>query len=128
MLLHNLAHVALVLRVPARAAALFAEGLTVSLERRDRRLAAACVGGLGAVAAAEARPVRAAQLLGAAGAILRAAQLRSDGVDQEALDRAAAARAQLGAAAFAEAQEHGRALTLEQAASAALRPGPSDPS
>jgi non-specific serine/threonine protein kinase len=80
-----------------------------------------CLLGLAALAAQEGGPERAARLWGAAAALREAHGLhlpallraRSEGY-------AAAARAQVGEAAFAAAWAAGRAMTLEQAVADAL--------
>ncbi len=82
-----------------------------------------CLAGLAGAAAAgtPAEAKQAAQLLGAAEALLETTGVRLNSVDQDAYDYyAAAARARLDDATFAALLEQGRAMTLEQAVAYAL--------
>jgi DNA-binding CsgD family transcriptional regulator len=108
-----------------RAAAYFAEGLTLSRELGNRPDIAFNLAGMAGVAAAEGQPQRSARLFGAAEAVFDAIGLVLEPQDRAEYDRnAAVARAHLGADAFAAAWEAGRTMTIEQAIAEALEPLP----
>jgi tetratricopeptide (TPR) repeat protein len=82
--------------------------------------------GLAGVAAASGQALRAARLLGAAGARAKDAATYTDAADSLYNSRTkASAIAQLGETAFTAAQAEGWAMTFEQAADYALEPEPS---
>ena len=105
-----------------RAAEHFAAGLALAEELRDRLNAGYFVKGLAEVAAGRGRATEAVRLLGAAEAVLQATgsapyRYVSDWLGHE---RAMAARASLGDAAFDAAWAAGRALPLEEAIAEAM--------
>ncbi|MDQ5851927.1 MAG: tetratricopeptide repeat protein, partial [Chloroflexota bacterium] len=130
--LHNLGYVARTRGVYGQAAARFEESLILFQELGDRWRIADCLAGLAGVAAMEEqRPEgrrdgrRAARLLGAAERLHDA--IEPDGrvgepANQAEWDRTiAAVRAQLDEATFTAAWAAGRAMTMEQAITCALR-------
>jgi DNA-binding CsgD family transcriptional regulator len=122
--LRGLGYIALADGETDRAAGRFAESLDRNREPRERRGAAGCIAALAGVALARGLPERASRLLGAATAVLEAAGIsRLLPFDQPPYDRTrAAARAALGESAFAAAYDAGRALTPDEAFTAALAP------
>jgi hypothetical protein len=103
------------------AAALCQESLALNLEVGDRLGIAACLAGLAAVDRVRGQPVRAAQLIGAADALVESTATLLIPLDQALYQHTTAAlRAQLDPTVFAVATAEGRALTQEQAVSYAL--------
>jgi predicted ATPase/class 3 adenylate cyclase len=104
-----------------RATDLFKEYLILYRELGGRDSTATSLAGLGGVAGLQRQPVRAARLLGAAEALLEAANDYLAPADRAEYERdVAAARAQLDEATFAAARAEGRAMTIEQAVAYAL--------
>jgi predicted ATPase len=104
-----------------RAAALFEESLHLYRELGYRPGVAACLAGLAGIAPTE-QPERAARLLGAAQALMDTTDVvigPDDRVDVE--HDLPTVRAQLGETSFAAAWAEGRAMTLEQAITYALK-------
>jgi tetratricopeptide (TPR) repeat protein len=124
----NIAVVADRPRAPGPAAAYLAEALQRCLEMKDKRTASACLGvGFADLALEQARPHRAARLLGASDALLASLGIpweATDGRDHQAL--IATAQTQLGGTAYAAAYAAGQAMTLEDAVAYALAEGPTD--
>jgi predicted ATPase len=128
--LQNLGHVTLRRGDAGRAAAVFREvvdlmrpknGAVETSDAYDAQLVGLALAGLAGVAAAGRRWERGARLLGAAGALLEAADARLGATDQTDLDRYRdAIRAALGEQKFAVARAEGRAMSVEQAISSAL--------
>jgi non-specific serine/threonine protein kinase len=104
----------------------FKQVLVMAHEVGPAWLRADALMGLAAVAAANGLARQSARLLGAADAQLDACTSYWDAAESRILRQAmASAVAQLGEAAFAEAQAEGRAITFEQAADYALEIEPS---
>ncbi|MBI4028349.1 MAG: hypothetical protein HY360_25415 [Verrucomicrobia bacterium] len=102
---------------------LFKEGMTLFQELNDKSGIAFGLDGFAKMACAEKKMERAARLFGAAEIVPEAARSPRNfwPVDRADYDRhIAAVRASLGEEAFAAAQAHGRALTMEQAIAYAL--------
>ena len=121
--LHNLGHAVLRQGDASRASELFKQSLRLSQDSHRVDTTLGCLAGMAGAAAAgtPAEAKRAAQLLGAAEALLETTGIRLTGVDQDAYDDCAAAvRARLDDATFAALLEQGRAMTLEQAITYAL--------
>jgi len=119
--LHNLGHVMFHQDDDVHAMIYFAESLALRRELGDKVGIAECLAGLAGVVGAQGQPVRAAQLLGAAQALLDILGARLSPVDHGAYQHnVAAARAHLDEATFAAAWAAGEALTLEQAVDRAL--------
>jgi predicted ATPase len=121
--LYNLALVAHAAHDYGTAHRLFGDALVLAQAVGDASNVAACFKGLGGVAAARGATERAAQVWGAAEALL---ETREAAVYAYTVDRAvyeqlvAAARAQLGDAAFAAAWAAGKALRVDHAIAYAL--------
>jgi predicted ATPase/DNA-binding CsgD family transcriptional regulator len=121
MVLHNLGYVALNHGATRQSAAYFAEALALCGERRHGNGVAACVAGLAAVAAVEARWLVAARLFGAATALLAAGGWTLDPTDRQEYERfLARVRAELSAASFDSAWAEGHALGEDGAVRLAL--------
>jgi len=121
VVLQNLGRLAHLQGDPRRAVARLAESLTLFRALGDRGGIGLCVAALAGVAGAAGRWDRAARRLGAAQALLPAPVSRLGTVNGDEFDRTvAAARAHLGAAAFAAAWDAGQAMTLETAIADAL--------
>ncbi len=121
MSLHNMGYIALHQRDYARAATLFKESMQFHQEQGRKSGIIECVAGLGSVAAARGQSERAARLFGASDALFAAIQATMYPSDKSEYDRSvAAARIQIGEAAFNAAWAEGRAMTLEQAIQLAL--------
>jgi non-specific serine/threonine protein kinase len=122
----NIAIVANRPRTPGPAAGYLAEALRLCLEMKDKRVASACLGvGFADLALEQARPERAARLLGASDALLASLGIpweSTDGRDHRALIMTA--QTQLGATAYAAAYAAGQAMSLEDAVAYALEEGP----
>ena len=98
------------------AARLFVESLRSSYERGDKYVMPPNLVGLAGVAIKSGDPVRAAHLLGSAGALLESAGLVFDPDDQLEYDRiAGAVRAKLGGDKMNALLAEGRAMKVEQA-------------
>jgi len=99
----------------------YRESLSLFLEVRSARASAMCLTGLAAVAAAQHEPTKGARLWGAVQAWeektgAKLVEYPVGGFQRSRYEQVLAlARADLGAAAFAAAQEEGRALSLDQA-------------
>jgi non-specific serine/threonine protein kinase len=118
--LHNLGYAMLHRGDGERAAALFREGLNLAREVRITRNIICCIGAVAGAHASDA-PAWAARLFGAMEALRAAARLHLMSVDQADVNRnIAAVRARLGHDAFEAAWTAGQAMTLEEAADAAL--------
>jgi predicted ATPase/DNA-binding CsgD family transcriptional regulator len=97
------------------AAARFAESLALRRAIGDQHGVAECLDGLACLAVAHGLPEAAAQLWGAAAALRNAAHAWREASRAAVIEQAqAAARARLGAVAFAAASTAGRARTIEQ--------------
>jgi tetratricopeptide (TPR) repeat protein len=97
------------------------EGLNVSEEFGNKIVTGTALGVFAAVAVAAGEPEKAARLWGAAQAIFDAADYKLDKVDQIFVDRyVGEARAAMGDGAFEAAFREGHAMTLQEAAAAAL--------
>jgi predicted ATPase/class 3 adenylate cyclase len=124
----NIAVVADRPRATGPAAAYLAEALQLCLEMKDKRAASACLGvGFADLALEQARPKRAARLLGASDALLASLGIpweATDGRDHRALIMTA--QTQLGTTAYAAAYAAGQAMSLEEAVAYALAEGPPD--
>jgi non-specific serine/threonine protein kinase len=113
----------------ARAAALFAEALTLFTDLGDRRIIAMAIEGMAGLATTWGLPERAARLFGAAAALREASGLPVEAASRAAHERdVAAARAALGEDAFVAGWAAGAALPLpvavaEATAITALAPG-----
>jgi tetratricopeptide (TPR) repeat protein len=120
--LAGLAEVLRVRRDYAAARALHEESLELRRQEEDKRGVALCLARLAGVAVGQGQLERAARLLGATEALLEACSARMDDpLERIDYDRnVAAARAKLGAEAFAAAWAAGRAMSLEQAIAYAL--------
>jgi tetratricopeptide (TPR) repeat protein len=95
---------------------LFAESLVLAHDQGDQLLSAQCLIGLAGVAVRQGQAARAAQLLGAVATFQDITSIAFDALERAEYERAvAAARTQLGEAAFTSAWSTGRAMTLEQA-------------
>jgi predicted ATPase/class 3 adenylate cyclase len=104
-----------------RAMACYAQSLAASRELGDREEIARCLEDVAALAGAQARPRRAARLLGAAVAIREEIGTPVAPFEREAYERQVAAlRSTLGVRDFATAWASGRAMSLEQAVADAL--------
>ena len=120
----ELGRAALARGAPAEAARLLREALRLQQGWGDRVGAAWCLEALAAAAAGPA-PARAARLLGAAAAARRALGMPPQPYWRPDVTAAeGAARAALGAGAYAAARAAGAALSLEQAAAEALQEAP----
>jgi hypothetical protein len=125
----NLARVALREGDLAEGGKLFGEALTLAKERGDKRAAAECLQGLGAVASAQGDAVQASRLLGAAEGLLE-----SIGATPSAIETAIGAqvtetsRSALGEERLAAESATGRSWLPETAIELALSlaPGPGD--
>jgi tetratricopeptide (TPR) repeat protein len=105
----------------ARAAAVFAVALAEVRDVGHRRGMAFGLMGLAGAAAGQGRAVRAARLLGAAGALQAAIGFAMDAIEHAVHDRAAtSARGDLGEKVFLAAYAEGEAMTLERAVAYAL--------
>jgi non-specific serine/threonine protein kinase len=105
---------------------LLQEGLAILQELGSKHEIAESLEGLAVIAIAQAHPERAARLFGAAEGVCEAIGAPQPPVSRSERNRSvAAARAALDAAAFAVAWAEGRALSLEQAISFALKGDPS---
>ncbi len=99
----------------------FEESFTLWQELPNEWTIAWGLEGLAGAAGAQGQVEQAAQLFGAAEALLEASGLRLDDFDRADYDRnVATVRTQLGESAFAAAWAEGRAMTLEQAVAYAL--------
>jgi predicted ATPase len=99
-----------------RAGQLFEESLAIRRELGSKQGVALCLLGLAEVACDQDQAERAITLLGAAQSLLDATGVRKSPSDQARYERTlAAARAQVGEAAFHAAWADGRAMTFEQA-------------
>ena len=106
----------------ARAASLFTESLILRKKMGDKQGLAESLEAMASVAASQ--PEKAARVFGAAEALREAIGAPVPPVERPDYDRAvAAARAQLGEVAFSSGWAEGRAMTLEQAMSCALKEG-----
>src|SRR5204862_1422625 len=104
-----------------RAAACFAEGLTLSQAIGDQYGIAMNLAGMAGVAAARRLPEHSARLFGVAEALFDALGIVVEPVDRAEYDRnLAIARAQLDKATFASAWAAGQGLTIDQAVAEAL--------
>ncbi len=124
VVLHPLAAIARAEGDHERAAQLLREGLTLSVEIGEENNVAYCLEELAVVAADKNELERAAQLWGAAEAILEKTEvLTSPHVPDRSLHRrqVADARARLHEEAWKRAWAQGRAMTLEQAVAYALK-------
>jgi ATP/maltotriose-dependent transcriptional regulator MalT len=118
--LHNLGYAALRLGDTAKAAALFSEALALARRVRMTRSTICCIGAV-AGSYADTAPGLAARLFGAMEALQTAAGLHFMSADQTDIDRnIAAVRGRLGQDRFEALRAEGAAMTLEQAADAAL--------
>jgi hypothetical protein len=102
----------------------FTEGLRLSCEGqlRDQLAIARCLTGLGRVALAQARPARAARLLGTAAALRAACSFSAWPSERRECDRlVSAARAQLDEAEYAATWSEGEAMALDDAIALALQ-------
>jgi len=120
--LHKLGYVAQQRGDYRRARALFQESLTTQREVGNKQGIAECLVGLGGLTAASGQPEWATWLFGAAEALLDLIGAPLAPADRAEYERdLAIARAQLDEAAFTAAWAQGRALSLEQAITYALR-------
>ncbi len=120
-LLHNLGHVALHRNDTARAARLFQQSFSLGQRIGFKPVMIPCPAGLAAVWAARGQAVRAAQLFGAADALLQAAHSHLDPADRMAYEHnLAATQACLDPNIFTAAWAEGRAMTMEEAVAYAL--------
>ncbi|MDQ6748238.1 MAG: tetratricopeptide repeat protein, partial [Candidatus Dormibacteraeota bacterium] len=119
--LDNLGQIALHQSDYGHAQALFTESLQLCRRLGRKKTIAICLGGLAGVAAAQAAPVRAAHLCGAAEVILEAIRLPLAPADAVEYDRhKAIARAQLPPTVWEAAIAEGRAMPTEQPVDYAL--------
>jgi DNA-binding NarL/FixJ family response regulator len=120
--LGNLGRVAHELLDHQRAEALFEESLVVCRGLAGRKRAVAyALHYLGAIANAQAQPIRAARLFGAAAALLEAAGARVSPLDRAGHEHElAAVRAAIGTDHFAAAWDEGQAMSAEEAIDYAL--------
>jgi non-specific serine/threonine protein kinase len=116
--------VACILDDRARAADAFREALRLAREWDSAWGMAECLEGLAVVAASDARPERAARLLGAAARLREAIGAAVHPVDRADHDRAVqAAQSALGPAAYAAAWAGGQALSVDAVVDEASSPG-----
>jgi len=116
MSLHNLGYVRQHLRDNRRAAEHFQESLALGRELNFREIVIMCLAGLAGASAGDLQPERAARLLGAADALLKATGAQLEPADRPDFERnVGMVRARLGEAAFAAAWAEGQGMTLEQA-------------
>ncbi len=119
--LHSLGQLAQTQGDPTRAAIHFKESLILRKKMGDRQGIAESLEGWAGMAVAQGLPDSAARLFGAAAGIREAIGAPLPPVERAEYNRSvAAARAQLGEAAFAAVLAEGRAMALEQAIAYAL--------
>ncbi|MDQ3856279.1 MAG: hypothetical protein M3281_07800, partial [Chloroflexota bacterium] len=119
--LTNLGRSALEQHDHARAAVLLGECLTLAQGLGEKVFIAECLGGLGALAAAQGKPERAACLWGAAEALREGIDTALSPAERAHHERhASAARAQTDEDAFSRAWAQGRTLSVDQAVEYAL--------
>ncbi len=100
----------------AQARTLYEQSLAVAMALGQRGLMASCLQGLALTLTAQAQPLAAARLWGAAETLLQNSATTLPLVLRASVERAQArARSQLGDKAFAQALAEGRAMTAEQA-------------
>jgi predicted ATPase/transcriptional regulator with XRE-family HTH domain/Tfp pilus assembly protein PilF len=108
-----------------RATALLVESLTLSREIGDKRMSTICLEQLAAIAGGRGQAERAAQLFGAAEAARRRIKAPLPPIEQPRYKLlVAAAQAQLDEETFTAAWAAGQAMTLDEAAAAALKAEP----
>ena len=124
MVIHNLGHALCSLGDYERALALFKEGLVLSGELGVRAIILFYLMGVASVLGMQEQTLAAAQLFGAAEALLHAMGVVIGPLDRAECNRyIAAVRSQLDPAAFADAWANGRTMTMDQAIAYALRIG-----
>jgi tetratricopeptide (TPR) repeat protein len=121
-LLHNMGHVAHGQGDYERAAALFAESLTMLVKAEDKEAVIACLAGLAAVAADRGQLGRAARLFGATSALVSTFDVYMDVADRLAYEQnMARAKALSDPASWEAAWAEGQAMTVDQAVAFATR-------
>lgn len=119
--LHNMAYIALIQCTLPQAETFFAESLKLHLAGGNRHGVAECLVGLGTVAAAGQRDVRAVRLWGYGDALLKELGQTMEPTDRSEYDHIVdAVHARMGEAAFHVAWKEGCSLTLDQAVAVAL--------
>jgi predicted ATPase len=114
--LDNLGYIALRLGDYVQARDWFNESLALAHELKSKRLAADVLYGVAAAIAALGKPAHAAQIVGAADAVLEALDTQVEESNRIEYERCLMPiRAAMGDAEFASARSIGRTLTLEQA-------------
>jgi tetratricopeptide (TPR) repeat protein len=125
--LDNLGYIALRQQNYEQARDLFVESLTLYRAMKSKRHIADVLYGIAGAIAAQGKPECAAQLIGAAEALLEAMGAQVETSNRAEYDRSVAmARARMDNAAFETARIAGRALTMEQAIALAMGDEDSD--
>ena len=121
LVLSNLAYAILHLEDSQRARPVFQECLALWRELGNKTGMLHCLAGFGGLAAVQGQPARAARLLGAVDAGLKALSYQLEGANRAEFDRhLAVARAQMDDAAWAAAWDEGAKMTIDRAIAFAL--------